>query len=330
MDRLLDALLSNGVVVSVLAPFVLVIDRTLKRPALTHRLWLLLLIKLITPPIVSFDPASWVPVSPSSQPVEIPPPPVVRPFKVATAKWPPGPSQRKQAPKPEELRESASAAARQLANIGRAHRVTLSAIAHVPSTWQSNLAWAWLASSAAWMGWFLAKLRQAQWALRSAENASEPIQQRVKELSALMGLRRAPAVWTIPGAVSPLVWAIGRSPRLLLPSALWGRLEPILQDSLLVHELAHLKRRDHWVRLLELAVLSVYWWNPVAWWASRALRDAEERCCDAWVVWLLPGQGCRTQARSSTQSIFSRMPHLRYRLLQAAYGTFPVSRRGSR
>ena len=59
--------------------------------------------------------------------------------------------------------------------------------------------------------------------------------------------------------------------------------------ALVAHELAHFRRRDHWVRWLEAVVLAVYWWHPVAWWARRGLRAAEERCCDAWAVWLLDG-----------------------------------------
>ena len=58
--------------------------------------------------------------------------------------------------------------------------------------------------------------------------------------------------------------------------------------AVLAHELAHWKRRDHWVRRLEAVVLGLYWWYPVAWWAHRRLEQAEEECCDAWVVWSLP------------------------------------------
>jgi hypothetical protein len=33
----------------------------------------------------------------------------------------------------------------------------------------------------------------------------------------------------------------------------------------------------------------LYWWNPICWWARHELREAEEQCCDAWVMWALPG-----------------------------------------
>jgi hypothetical protein len=73
-----------------------------------------------------------------------------------------------------------------------------------------------------------------------------------------------------------------------MPAVLWEQLTRDQQDTLLVHELAHVRRRDYWVRVLEFMVLGLYWWHPAAWWTRRKLREAEEECCDAWVVWALP------------------------------------------
>jgi hypothetical protein len=58
--------------------------------------------------------------------------------------------------------------------------------------------------------------------------------------------------------------------------------------AILAHELAHLRRGDHLVRWLEVVVTAAAWWNPLVWWARRELRECEEQCCDAWVVWALP------------------------------------------
>ena len=103
------------------------------------------------------------------------------------------------------------------------------------------------------------------------------------------GLRRAPAAWLLPARVPPMLWVpLVGPPRLVLPEELWGRLDAAQRDAVLAHELAHLKRRDHWVRRLEAAVLGLYWWDPVAWWARREVERSEEECCDAWVVWALP------------------------------------------
>src|SRR5262249_54686718 len=80
-------------------------------------------------------------------------------------------------------------------------------------------------------------------------------------------------------------------PLLLVPADLLAQLTREQQETLLAHELAHLRRRDHWVRGLEFLAMGLYWWHPVVWYARRALREAEEQCCDAWVVSLLPGAG---------------------------------------
>ena len=75
--------------------------------------------------------------------------------------------------------------------------------------------------------------------------------------------------------------------------------------TLLAHELAHLRRRDHWVRCLELLVTGLYWWLPVVWMARHALREAEEQCCDAWVVWAFPDA-----ARSYAETLLDTLDFL--------------------
>src|SRR5260370_54446 len=112
----------------------------------------------------------------------------------------------------------------------------------------------------------------------------------------------APTVFLVPGRLSPLLWACLGSPRLVLPGALLEHIDDEQRATLILHELAHLRRRDHWVRVLEFVVMGLYWWHPVVWYARRELRDAEELCCDAWVVSSLP-QANRTYATALVESI---------------------------
>ena len=49
------------------------------------------------------------------------------------------------------------------------------------------------------------------------------------------------------------------------------RLDATAQEAILAHELAHVRRKDHWVRLLELVVTTLFWWHPAVWWACRRI-----------------------------------------------------------
>jgi hypothetical protein len=169
----------------------------------------------------------------------------------------------------------------------------------------------WLAGAAAY--WLVAGRRLVRLYRLLGELPPGPpeLQERVRALAARLGLARPPLAWLVPGPapLPPLVVAlVGRS-RLLLPEPLWRGLSPAQRDALVLHELAHLRRGDHRVRWLELLVLGLYWWNPVAWWASRRLRQAEELCCDAWVVWASPeSAGDYATALVETVAYLSAVP----------------------
>jgi carboxyl-terminal processing protease len=88
---------------------------------------------------------------------------------------------------------------------------------------------------------------------------------------------------------SPFLWCLGRV-RLVWPLAASRSEQREQVRPILVHELAHLKRRDHWTAWLELVALTIWWWNPIFWFVRRQMRAAAEMACDAWVVELLPNQ----------------------------------------
>jgi len=56
----------------------------------------------------------------------------------------------------------------------------------------------------------------------------------------------------------------------------------------LIHELAHIKRRDHLIRWVEVFTMCVWFWNPLFWIVRRQLLVNAELACDAWVVAVLP------------------------------------------
>lgn len=69
-------------------------------------------------------------------------------------------------------------------------------------------------------------------------------------------------------------------PVVLLPfSALAGLSEEQL-ESVIAHELAHIKRYDAFVNLFQVAAESVLFYHPAVWWLSKRLRTERESCCD--------------------------------------------------
>lgn len=123
--------------------------------------------------------------------------------------------------------------------------------------------------------------------LARGKRAPAEVRAMVSRVADEIGLRQPPVTLVVPDRVSPMVWC-GLTPRLILPRELWGQLDDIGRRAVLLHELAHVRRRDHWITWIETIVGSLYWWHPVVWWVRGRLREEAENCCDAWVTWLFP------------------------------------------
>lgn len=275
MDTFLQIALSNAVAAVVLAVPAAAARWFCRRPALVHSLWLLVLLKLVTPPFVL------IPVLPA---------PPAAPTVVAEAEAPPmEPIDPAEAARIlQSLPQVPQTATEEPAAVPAEPADSPSAPAREPLPWQTVVIAAWSIGSLLWLIVTLGRvLRFRRW-LREATPAPMEICRQVRGLADTLGLRRCPQVLLIPGPLAPMLFAVGSRPRLLLPAALWSRLADEQRQTLLTHELAHYRRGDHWIRLLELLATGLYWWHPVVWWARQGLSEAEEECCDAWVVSTLP------------------------------------------
>jgi beta-lactamase regulating signal transducer with metallopeptidase domain len=80
----------------------------------------------------------------------------------------------------------------------------------------------------------------------------------------------------------PMTFGVLRA-TLLLPSAArtWSRAR---QETVLRHELAHIRRHDALTQLIAELGCVIYWFQPLMWWAARSMRTEREHACDDAVI----------------------------------------------
>src|SRR5262249_35519450 len=126
------------------------------------------------------------------------------------------------------------------------------------------------------------------WRLRRALRRGATNDEHLRRIAGLaanqMGLGVVPTVCVVTANVSPLLWVRRSGPLIVVPGRLAAQLTDEQLGCVISHEIAHYLRRDHWTNLFSLIVVAVCWWNPVAWWARREVRLAQEACCDALVI----------------------------------------------
>ncbi len=148
-------------------------------------------------------------------------------------------------------------------------------------------AWLWFGGVCTVAVIALTRLCLAFRLFRSAERAPECVQSLIRSAATEMGVRRAPRTLMVADRVSPMVWC-GLRTTLVLPHSLWSELDAEGRRAVVQHELAHIKRRDHWVRWVEMLISTLYWWHPIVWWARRRVREEADLSCDLWVTALMP------------------------------------------
>jgi RND family efflux transporter MFP subunit len=282
-----------------------------RRPAVIHTLWLLVLLKLVSPSLVYLRlPWDWnrnetmlaqsspsLPLSPITAAKRDP---SLREHH-ARPHIEPGPGARAFL-SDQRLAQAAQEGSRASA---MQHQSQFAPMTVWP--WKSIVVGAWLAGASVWWVTVARSSQRFRQLLGSVKPAPADLEERADHVAAQLALARVPAMGMVAARIPPMLWAAlwGR-PRLLLPEALWAELDDAQKDAVLAHELAHLRRRDHWVRRLETIVLGLYWWFPVAWWSRRQLMQAEEECCDAWVLWAQPASaGAYAEALVATAAFVS-------------------------
>ena len=269
---------------------------TLRRDsaATRHLVWLLAMAAMLVVPVLSaMLPRwrvlpEWVRIPPARAVVSTGPPAMARPAD--------GAMERARPAVPEDV-ASPSATAYQPAVRPPDSRPASATPAAIPAS--AAASWSWL--DALTLVWALGscvlilRLLASRWMLGKTERQGtvigssgqpSPIHRRfanaLEAACSQLRIGRPVTLLIHPDRTIPLVWGILRY-RLMLPAAAghWGDEQ---LRSVLLHELAHIKRRDTMARLLAQIACALHWFNPLVWLAAWRLGVECERACDDLVL----------------------------------------------
>lgn len=69
-------------------------------------------------------------------------------------------------------------------------------------------------------------------------------------------------------------------PVVLIPAAWLTQLAPDVIEAVIAHELAHIRRWDLWINLIQRIIETLLFFHPAVWWLSRRIQLEREMCCD--------------------------------------------------
>jgi beta-lactamase regulating signal transducer with metallopeptidase domain len=161
-----------------------------------------------------------------------------------------------------------------------------SAVLSVPDTWWTSSA----VMVAAWMVWasvYLVRFVWAMVALRRARKSSHSFPSHVE--SSLFHWRQVRSTGRRPVLVLsdsvPTAAVLGcGSPVIAVAPSMLATLDADELDRVLIHEWAHVQRRDDLVHIAQIVIRVVAGWHPAVWWIERRLHVEREIACDEMTV----------------------------------------------
>jgi D-alanyl-D-alanine endopeptidase (penicillin-binding protein 7) len=102
---------------------------------------------------------------------------------------------------------------------------------------------------------------------------------RLTAMAMRFGITRAVRLRVVESLASPVTAGWWR-PVVLVPASLLSGMPPQLLEALLAHELAHVRRCDYLVNLVQSVIETVLFYHPVVWWLSHRIRVEREQIAD--------------------------------------------------
>ncbi len=173
-------------------------------------------------------------------------------------------------------RNRAGSASRLTCGASKSHSRLQTVFRSVPSAPLAHSAdWIPISILSVWICGFLGVVlvRFRGWLrIRGAIRTSTPI-----------NLQTAAAIRSSPGLLEPGVVGLVR-PILLLPEEILKHMSPSQLETVMAHELCHIRRRDDLTAATHMVVEAVFWFHPFVWWIGARLVEERERACDEAVL----------------------------------------------
>ncbi|MBL8809955.1 MAG: M56 family metallopeptidase [Planctomycetaceae bacterium] len=118
---------------------------------------------------------------------------------------------------------------------------------------------------------------------RGTSAVPQSVHETLRELCARLQIRRRVDVMASTVVSSPVVIGCFRS-LILLPASFAASVPVSQLEAILAHELAHVRRYDYFVNLLQTLMETLFFYHPAVWWLSHRIRIEREHCCDDLVV----------------------------------------------
>jgi beta-lactamase regulating signal transducer with metallopeptidase domain len=106
-------------------------------------------------------------------------------------------------------------------------------------------------------------------------------------------------------------------PIIIFPIALINNLDNDQVEAILLHELAHIKRHDYLLNILQCVMETILCFNPFVWLISKTIREQREFCCDDMVI----DEDCNNYAYSRALFIIAQQNEQNYILAMASTGS---------
>lgn len=159
----------------------------------------------------------------------------------------------------------------------------VAAPAPIAPTWQALLLAGWLVVVAVMLALLMQRALFVRRLVAQSQTASEPLLDLLDRCRRQMRVRTPVRLRVTSVSASPSVCGLVR-PTILIPQGMLAHLDGGQWKSILLHELAHVRRADLWVNLAQTLLQIAYVYNPLLWLANATIRKVREQAVDETVL----------------------------------------------